>query len=82
MLNQRMSTYVIPSISDVPTDVETTIIEYPEPEGPYGAKGIAEIVLTPTAAAILNAVYAATGERFTRVPLTPEQVLGRLSDAV
>jgi len=80
MLNPRMSTYVIPSINDVPTDVETTIIEYPEPEGPYGAKGIAEIVLTPTAAAILNAVYAATGERFTRVPLTPEQVLGRLSD--
>jgi CO/xanthine dehydrogenase Mo-binding subunit len=80
VLNPRLSTYIIPSISDVPTDVETTILECPEPEGPYGAKGIAEIVLTPTAAAILNGVYAATGKRLTRIPLTPEQVLGRLSD--
>ncbi len=81
MLNPRLSTYIIPSISDMP-EIETTILEHPEPAGPYGAKGIAEIVLTPTAAAILNAVYAATSERFTRIPLTPEQVLGRLSDAV
>jgi CO/xanthine dehydrogenase Mo-binding subunit len=81
MLNPQLSTYIIPSISDMP-EIETTILEYPEPEGPYGAKGVAEIVLTPTAAAILNAVYAATGERFTRIPLTPERVLGRLSDAV
>ncbi len=81
MLNPRLSTYIIPSIKDMPLDVETTILEYPAPDGPHGAKGIAEIVLTPTAAAILNAVYAATGERFTRVPLTPEKVLGRLSHA-
>lgn len=81
MLNPRLSTYILPTISDVPTDIETTILEYPEPEGPHGAKGIAEIVMTPTAAAILNAVYAATGERFTRIPLTPERVLTRLSDA-
>ncbi|MEE8392003.1 MAG: xanthine dehydrogenase family protein molybdopterin-binding subunit [Anaerolineae bacterium] len=81
MLNPRMSTYIIPSISDIP-EIETTILEYPEPEGPYGAKGVAEVVLTPTAAAILNAVYAATGKRFTRIPLTPERVLERLSDAV
>jgi CO/xanthine dehydrogenase Mo-binding subunit len=81
ILNPRMSTYIIPSIADVPVEIETTILECPEPEGPYGAKGIAEIVMTPTAAAILNAVYAATGERFTRIPLTSERVLGRLSDA-
>jgi CO/xanthine dehydrogenase Mo-binding subunit len=81
MLNPRLSTYIIPSISDVPIDIQTTILEYPAPEGPYGAKGVAEIVLTPTAPAILNAVCAATGVRFTRIPLTPEEVLGRLSDA-
>jgi CO/xanthine dehydrogenase Mo-binding subunit len=81
ILNPRMSTYIIPSIRDVPVEIETTLLECPEPEGPYGAKGIAEIVLTPTAAAILNAVYAATGERFTRIPLTSERVLRRLSDA-
>jgi len=78
MLNPQLSTYIIPSIKDMPVDVETTILEYPEPKGPYGAKGIAEIVLTPTAAAILNAVYAATGERFTRIPLSSEQVLEKV----
>jgi CO/xanthine dehydrogenase Mo-binding subunit len=49
--------------------------------GSYGAKGIGEIMLTPTAAAVLNGVYDATGKRFTRIPLLPERVLGRLSDA-
>jgi CO/xanthine dehydrogenase Mo-binding subunit len=81
MLNPRMSTYIIPSIRDVPVEIETTFLECPAPEGPYGAKGIAEIVMTPTAAAVLNAVYDATEERFTTVPLTAERVLGRLSDA-
>jgi CO/xanthine dehydrogenase Mo-binding subunit len=81
MLNPRLSTYIIPSISDVPTDIETTILEYPNREGPYGAKGVAEIVMTPTAPAVLNAIHNAIGERFTQTPVTPEQVLGRLSDA-
>jgi CO/xanthine dehydrogenase Mo-binding subunit len=81
MVNPTLSTYIIPSICDVPTDITTTILEYPEADGPYGAKGVAEIVLTPTAAAILNAVHSATGLRLTRVPLTPEQVLERISDA-
>ena len=58
----------------------TTVIEAHEPLGPYGAKGIGEIVLVPTAPAILNAVYDAIGERFTRIPLTPELVLRRLTD--
>jgi CO/xanthine dehydrogenase Mo-binding subunit len=81
ILNPTLSTYIIPSISDVPGEIETTVLEHPEPPGPYGAKGIGEIVLTPTAAAILNAVYDATGIRFAQIPLLPEQVLGRLSDA-
>jgi CO/xanthine dehydrogenase Mo-binding subunit len=81
MLNPRLSTYIIPSISDVPIEIETTILELPGPAGAYGAKGIGEIVLSPTAPAVLNAVYDATGRRFTRLPLLPEHVLGRLSDA-
>jgi CO/xanthine dehydrogenase Mo-binding subunit len=81
ILNPRMSTYIIPSISDVPVEIETTILEYPGPAGSYGAKGIGEIVFTPTAAAVLNGVYDATGNRFTCIPLLPERVLGRLSDA-
>jgi CO/xanthine dehydrogenase Mo-binding subunit len=81
ILNPRLSTYIIPSISDVPVEIETTALEYPEEPGPYGAKGIGEIVFTPTAAAVLNGVYDATGKRFTRIPLLPESVLRRLTDA-
>jgi CO/xanthine dehydrogenase Mo-binding subunit len=80
MQNPNLSTYIIPSIGDVPYDIRTTPIEEPGHIGPYGAKGIAEMVLTPTAPAILNAVYDAIGERFTRVPLTPEAVLRRIND--
>jgi CO/xanthine dehydrogenase Mo-binding subunit len=81
ILNPTLSTYIIPSVSDVPVEIETTILELPGPAGAYGAKGIGEIVFSPTAAAILNAVYHATGTRFTRIPLLPERVLERLSDA-
>jgi len=78
ILNPSLSTYIIPTIYDMPKEVETTIIEDPEPLGPYGAKGIAEAVMSPTAAPILNAVYDATGIRFTQVPITSEQILRRL----
>jgi CO/xanthine dehydrogenase Mo-binding subunit len=80
MQNTSLSTYIIPSIGDVPSDITTTLVEKPGHIGPYGAKGIAEIVLIPTAPAILNAVYDAIGERFTRIPLTPEAVLRRVTD--
>jgi CO/xanthine dehydrogenase Mo-binding subunit len=81
ILNPRLSTYIIPSISDVPVEIETTILEIPGPTKAYEAKGIGEIVFSPTAAAILNAIYDATDRRFTRIPVLPEQVLGRLSGA-
>jgi CO/xanthine dehydrogenase Mo-binding subunit len=81
ILNPRLSTYIIPSACDVPVEIETTILQVPATAGPHGAKGIGEIMFTPTAAAVLNGVYDATGRRFTRIPLLPERVLGRLSDA-
>jgi len=78
VLNHDFSTYIIPSIRDVPGEVVTTILEEPSTVGPYGAKGIAEVVIVPTAPAILNAVYDALGERFTKIPLTSEDVGLRL----
>ncbi len=78
VLNPRLSTYIIPSIRDVPAEVKTVLLEEPEPLGPYGARGIAEIVLSPTAAAIMNALYDAIGVRFDRLPVTPEMVLAAL----
>jgi len=51
-----------------------------EPTGPFGAKGIGEAALNPTAAAVANAVYDAIGIRFREIPITPEKVLAALKE--
>ncbi len=78
--NSQLSTYFIPSIMDIPAKMQTTLLEEPEPLGPYGAKGIGEITLTPVAPAIFNGVYDAIGVRFGSLPLTPEMILKGLED--
>ena len=50
-------------------EVETILVEVPQPEGPYGAKGIGEAALVPTAAAVAGALYAFDGIRRTRLPM-------------
>lgn len=59
-------------------DTETFFANTEEPTGPFGAKGIGEAALNPTAAAVANAVYNAIGVRFTEIPITPEKVLRAL----
>ena len=70
---ENLHDYLIPTIGDIPP-IETIIIEEPDAHGPYGAKGLGEHVLIPTAPAILNAIYNATGARITQVPATPARV--------
>lgn len=70
---ENLHDYLVPTIGDMPP-VETIIIEEADAHGPYGAKGLGEHVLIPTAPAILNAIHAATGARITRVPATPARV--------
>jgi len=64
----------IPFMQDAPP-VEVRLLEDPDPLGPYGAKGIAEAAAIPTAPAILNAVYRATGVRIRQLPATPDRVI-------
>jgi aldehyde oxidoreductase len=71
--------YLIPTVGDVPPIV-VHIIEDPEPLGPYGAKGVGEPALIPTAPAILNAIRHATGVRITHVPATPDRVRKAILD--
>ncbi len=71
---ENLHDYLIPTIGDVPP-IETILIEAPDPEGPFGAKGIGEHALIPTAPAILNAIRHATGARITRLPALPHRVL-------
>ncbi len=69
--------YRIPTTRDAP-EVEAIFIERPDPHGPFGAKGLGECAMIPTAPAILNAVADATGARITRLPATRERVLEAL----
>ena len=69
------SEYLIPTIKEMPGRIETVILEIPDETGPYGAKGIGEITLVPTAPAIANAVYDAIGIRVRQIPIEPEELL-------
>ncbi|HVJ39946.1 MAG TPA: molybdopterin cofactor-binding domain-containing protein [Dongiaceae bacterium] len=70
---ENLHDYLIPTIGDIPP-IDTYIVEDPEPLGPFGAKGIGEPALVPTAPAILNAIRHATGARMTQVPATPDRL--------
>lgn len=75
--SSSFATYLIPTSLDLP-EVTPILVEDPEPTGPFGAKGLGEPALIPTAAAIANAVYNAVGVRITELPITPEKVLREL----
>lgn len=70
---ENLHDYLIPTIGDVPP-VESILVEDPSPAGPFGAKGIGEQALIPTAPAILNAIYDAVGVRIYKLPATPDKV--------
>jgi CO/xanthine dehydrogenase Mo-binding subunit/aerobic-type carbon monoxide dehydrogenase small subunit (CoxS/CutS family) len=77
---ENLHDYLIPTIGDVPP-IECILVEDPEPLGPWGAKGIGEPALIPTAPAILNAIHDATGVRLRHVPATPDRVRAALKEA-
>ena len=77
---ENLHDYLIPTIGDVPP-IDTLIVEVPDAHGPYGAKGLGEHVLIPTAPAILNAIKHATGARITQVPATPARLRAALKEA-
>jgi len=76
-----LSTYLIPTVLDVPERVQSVILEYPDPQGPWGARGMAEMPYLPYAPALIAAVHAATGVWFDEFPLTPARVLAGLQAA-
>jgi len=70
---ENLHDYLIPSAGDMPP-VESILIEDPSPVGPFGAKGIGEQAVIPTAPAILNAIHDAIGVRIHRLPATPDRI--------
>jgi len=78
IVTDQLSTYLIPSILDIPDEVESVILEIAEPNGPFGARGMGELPLLPVAPAIAAAVHDAVGVWIDEFPLTPERVLRAL----
>jgi len=75
VITSALSNYLIPTVLDIPVEVESIILEYPDPIGPFGARGMGEMPYMPLAPAIVDAVHDATGVWFESFPLTPERVL-------
>ncbi len=75
ILTDQLSTYLIPTVLDIPDAVESVILEVAEPNGPFGARGLGELPFLPVAPAIAAAVHDATGVWFDEFPLTPERIL-------
>jgi xanthine dehydrogenase molybdenum-binding subunit len=76
VLNPNFRDYRMPTAKDIPLveNIKTILVETNDPEGPFGAKGVGELSLNPTAAAIANAIYDAVGVRVKDLPILPEKV--------
>lgn len=72
---RTLSTYLIPTILDIPDNVTSLVMEYPDPIGPFGVRGMGEMPYLPFVPALIAAVHDATGVWFNEFPLTPERVL-------
>ncbi|HVM72618.1 MAG TPA: molybdopterin cofactor-binding domain-containing protein, partial [Anaerolineales bacterium] len=80
VVTDRLARYRIPSIVNTP-EIYPIIVEHPTRDGPYGAKGVGEVVSIPTTAAITNGIYHAVGVRVDRLPVDQEQILWALQKA-
>lgn len=78
-INPNFSDYRIPSMRDMPPLAHAFASSY-EPTGPFGAKGLGELGMDPTAAVISNAIFDAVGVRIKTLPITPEKVLKALQE--
>ena len=78
VLTDQLSTYLIPTIWDIPEKVETVLVEVPDPNGPWGARGVGELPFLTVAPAIAAAIHDATGVWMNEFPFTPERVLRAL----
>jgi CO/xanthine dehydrogenase Mo-binding subunit len=79
MANSSFLDYRMPTTLDLPM-IDTIIIEVPNPGHPYGVRGVGEVPIVPPTPAIANAVYRATGHRFTDLPMSPRHIVEALHD--
>ena len=77
-LTTRFSTYLIPSVYDVPDNVTSVLVETPDPHGALGIRGMAEMPLLPVAPAVVAAIHAATGVWMDALPVTAERMRAKV----
>lgn len=78
--SSSLSTYLIPTILDIPKTVESKIIEHADPIGPFGARGVGEMPFIPLAPAVQHAIFNATGKWINKFPYTAEAVFSAIKD--
>jgi len=81
-LTPHLSNYLIPGVADVVEEIVPVILEVPDPQGPLGIRGMAEMPFIPTAPAIAAAIHDAVGVWYNELPLTPERVWRGLGERV
>jgi carbon-monoxide dehydrogenase large subunit len=81
LLNPNFTDYKIPTAMDVPDEIIPIIVEVPQPDGPFGARGVGEHTMLPAAPMIGNAVEDALGIRIKTMPITAEKVAMSLLEA-
>jgi CO/xanthine dehydrogenase Mo-binding subunit len=81
VVTRHLSTYLIPTIQDIPENIDSVILEYADPRGPWGVRGMGEMPYIPFAPAVIAAVHNAVGLWFDEFPLLPERVFFKLKDA-
>ena len=75
VLTPHFSSYLLPTALDVPAEIVPVLLELADAEGPFGARGVAEMPFVPLAPAIAEAIFNATGAWVSAQPFTPERVL-------
>jgi CO/xanthine dehydrogenase Mo-binding subunit len=75
VLTPSLSTYLVPTVLDIPSEMNIMVLEIPDPRGPWGARGLGEVMNMCLAPAVAAAVHDATGVWFDHFPLVPEDVL-------
>ncbi len=78
-LTPHLSNYLIPGVLDMALEIEPVILEFPDPQGPLGARGMAEMPFIPTAPAIAAAIHDATGVWLDELPFAPPRVWAALN---
>ncbi|NMC79089.1 MAG: molybdopterin-dependent oxidoreductase [Chloroflexi bacterium] len=78
VLTPNLSTYLVPTVLDIPDEMDIQVLEIPDPRGPWGARGLGEVMNMCLAPAVAAAVFDATGVWFDRFPLVPEEVINGL----